>query len=679
MATPLIKRLQVQGGTFYTFTSSADDISKTFTDDNTRFVFSRFACLNLPDVSTPTNKLNNVVWEAIGNVGATSTDVSDELSTDQNINLAQSFQNYALNLEQLILEGNNDEAVPYNNDLQASVSERIFWKWLGAINAVRYQNATIEDTSLGDRFKEESSKSTGTQQYQRVVEYLGEIDLLNTVTRDGHSYTELYLHIPTSHGNTPTVLWKSYSDDNYRPDLKWNGTSEYIDGRTSTSVHPDGLDMHAYYDNDLLDRYESKLTFNDVTNTTTTTDTSKPILVSNLDGIVLDWDPESYKDITTDPTRQYLPQYNTDGKSNDFEFNCALVYYDIYNQSNPNDRFTDLYGILILDDYVNSVDGGSLKSYQKFKPNQITKLNGNSYGLKLNIKFDTSVDNVGVETIINEYNTFSMDLFMDASTRLNDISDMFSDQQFILIDQAQRITTLENFYFTQDTIDEINLEISNLQSLVNNATIALQDPSTVIDLVSSNSDSINSILAGTTPLSLTYNLDVIDFGDGISIDNSVPNKVKIANTSQDIDSFSICLNSNNTLSYDIDNGLSFNITDVEYPTKNNILTLSTFSNYFKVTNPKDDLDYDLRINIDDSNINWKTGQKFRISFENQIDLSNNAKKILIYTDATNRFNNGKFNKLITSIEFSDLESTKPIIEIICRSENTYEFYIDIIK
>jgi hypothetical protein len=679
MATPLIKRLQVQGGTFYTFTSSADDISKTFTDDNTRFVFSRFACLNLPDVSTPTNQLNNVVWEAIGNVGSTSTTVSASSSTDQNINLAQSFQNYALNIEQLILEGKNDEAAPYNNDLQASVSERIFWKWLGAINAVRYQNATTDDTSLSDRFKEESSKSTGTQQYQRVVEYLGEIDLLNTVTRDGHSYTELYLHIPTSHGNTPTVLWKSYSDDNYRVDLKWNGTSEYIDGRTSTSVHPDGLSMLAYYDNDLLDRYESKLTFSDVTNTTTTTDTSKPILVSNLDGIVLDWDPESYKDITTDPTRQYLPQYNTDGKSNDFEFNCALVYYDIYNQSNPNDRFTDLYGILILDDYVNSVDGGSLKSYQKFKPNKITKLNGNSYGLKLNIKFDTSVDNVGVETIINEYNTFSMDLFMDASTRLNDISDMFSDQQFILIDQAQRITTLEKFYFTQDTIDEINLEISNLQSLVNNATIALQDPSTIIDLVSSNSDSINAILAGTTPLSLTYNLDVIDFGDGISIDDSVPNKVKIGNTRQGVDSFSTCLNTNSMLSYDIDNGLSFNITDIDYPTKNNLLTLSTFTNYFKVENPTGDLDYDLRINIDDTTTNWKTGQKFRISFENQIDLATNAKKILIYTDSTDRFNNGKFNTLISSIESVDLESTKPIIEIICRSENTYEFYIDVIK
>ena len=53
MATPLINPLRVQGGTFYTFSSAVKDIQKTFSDDDARFVFSKFALLDIPDVATP--------------------------------------------------------------------------------------------------------------------------------------------------------------------------------------------------------------------------------------------------------------------------------------------------------------------------------------------------------------------------------------------------------------------------------------------------------------------------------------------------------------------------------------------------------------------------------------------------------------------------------------------------
>ena len=67
MATPLINPLRVQGGTFYTFSSAVKDIQKTFSDDDARFVFSKFALLDIPDVATPSlNYENYVVWEGIG-------------------------------------------------------------------------------------------------------------------------------------------------------------------------------------------------------------------------------------------------------------------------------------------------------------------------------------------------------------------------------------------------------------------------------------------------------------------------------------------------------------------------------------------------------------------------------------------------------------------------------------
>ena len=52
-ATPFIRPIQNQGGTFYTFSSAAEDLEFTFNTINKKFYFSKFACLNLPDIKRP--------------------------------------------------------------------------------------------------------------------------------------------------------------------------------------------------------------------------------------------------------------------------------------------------------------------------------------------------------------------------------------------------------------------------------------------------------------------------------------------------------------------------------------------------------------------------------------------------------------------------------------------------
>ena len=47
--TPLIKTPQADGGTFYTFSSAAMDLSKTLNNDSLKLVFSKFVLLNIPD------------------------------------------------------------------------------------------------------------------------------------------------------------------------------------------------------------------------------------------------------------------------------------------------------------------------------------------------------------------------------------------------------------------------------------------------------------------------------------------------------------------------------------------------------------------------------------------------------------------------------------------------------
>ena len=244
MATaPLIKTPQADGGTFYTFSSSARDLSRTLNNDNLRLVFSKFVLLNIPDFdridpTTFSNYQNYMQFDTIDGMIQ-----NGGLKSDPNVNWAESFQNYALNLEELIISD-----ATYDNTLNRSVSERVFFKWLKESGAVRFRAATDLEKSgnvTGDLFVEEDEKLNGTTQYRRVVKYIGDIDIVNNVDKAGEAYSELYINVPTEVGGTPTILFDTISDANYQPGLAIQGNNEYILGRGTSTVHPQGLDLFA--------------------------------------------------------------------------------------------------------------------------------------------------------------------------------------------------------------------------------------------------------------------------------------------------------------------------------------------------------------------------------------------------------------------------------------------------
>ena len=687
MATPLINALRVQGGTFYTFSSAANDISKTFTDDDARFVFSKFALLNLPDAGTPSSNYENfIVWEGLGSsAGAgTSSVPAADLFSDNNKNLAQSFQNYVLNFEELILKGQNTLAQPYDFNQKYTVSERLFWKWLANINAIRFRNATAAESVPTNRYAEEDQ----TNYYRKVVQYIGDIDVVNTVSKDGHSYSEVYLNVPVTHGNTPLVLFKQYADPNYGQGRQWSG-GNYINGRDSGSIHPTGLSMKAYTDDDSTDLYFTSA-FGDITNRTGTAASSgnspKPVKISKMDGIILDTDAESYKPIVDDPNIAIISEFNSSDAAQDFAFNVALVYYDVYSQSNPLQRGRNLYGVLILDDYVNQTSAPSyIKRFDKFKPNKVTKLNGNGYGLKLNVRFDTSADNAAVETIINDYNTFSMDLFIDASTRMKEAAEQFLDQNLQIIEIKQDIATLQQFYFAQSSLLDLTNRIDVLERNFNNAQLAFSSSTALLDLIQLNSQKIETILSGNLPASLTVNTDVINQGDGIILDRSVPNQIRVLNRNQSYNNFMVCKNNSGYIQTDPSNGQALGAT-----ANNNIIVLGKFTNYFKQknTDPETGLnptrtigveyfDDTVYINVNDLNVRWKNGQILKFVFDEKINV--NGHNIIFRTDSQNIFGQGSYGKTMVIIPPTALISDRPIFEIYCTDENQYLFEVDIIR
>jgi hypothetical protein len=152
----------------------------------------------------------------------------------------------------------------------------------------------------------------------------------------------------------------------------------------------------------------------------------------------------------------------------------------LYDVSNPTDRVTNLYGVVLIDNVTDTASNGYIQRFEKFKPNLVTGLNGNSYGLKLNMNFDTSVDNSTIETIINDYSQFSMDLFIDASTRMQEAAAMFMDTELDIIDLKQRIQTLENFTFTQQQLTDVSQRLSDLETSLNNAKLAFASMSSAM-------------------------------------------------------------------------------------------------------------------------------------------------------------------------------------------------------
>lgn len=700
MATaPLIKTPQTDGGTLYTFSSASRDLSRTFNNDNLKLIFSKFVLLNIPDfdrVDPDSPVYNNYMqFDTIDGMIQ-----GGGLKADPNVNLTESLQNYALNLEELILS-----STTYDSTVRRSPAERIFFKWLKETGAIRFREATdLERNPALSRplFTEEDPSSI----YQRVVKYIGDIDIVNNVDKAGEAYTELYINIPTEVGNTPTVLFDAISDANYQSNIVIQGSDEYIMGRDASTIQPDGLDILAFYDYDealagpsanggytdpnanwmdqtdpptLVDSYFTEPTsFIDPSNVDIIkypadygdpgTFSGVAYRRSKLDGISLDFSATDYQQIAADPSISTIQQFNGSDLSNNFEFNAVLIYYDLKDLSDSSKTVTNLYGILLLDNVTPTVDGGFIQRFPKFKPNSITGLNGNSYGFKLNLRFNAASNSSGSNVIVNDYNTFSMGLFSDTLIKLQESVKIFQSQQRQLVDLNAKVNTLEELNRSVPEIQGLQSQINSLQSQIQNASLAFAKDTALIDLIAKNADEIQALANGTTTRTLQYNTDVIRKGPGIGVDKSVPNVIRIFNDTQaykfmnPLDSDGVSITQNSLLNINI--ALPQVYADLQPFT--NMLRLYT----------ENGAGGDVKIFIDDQDERWKEGQVMRLVFPTEFEIG--SQNLKIYTDSQNRNGNGVYGVIMANIGSTQLTET-PIIEVICIDPTNYEFTFDVIR
>ncbi|CAB4175720.1 hypothetical protein UFOVP972_332 [uncultured Caudovirales phage] len=702
--TPLIKPVQDKKGIFYNFQSALEDINITLANSENSVRFSKFALLRIPEIGTPNTLAtdNKIQFGAAG-----ESPIIEGLNPDNNVNLAENFQNYALNLESLLLS-----RPAYKKNERLTVSERVFWKWLKELGAIRFQDANALEKNSANlpidlvnhteyRFVEKPETSST---YNRVVKYIGDIDVVNTLSSSENSYTEVYIHVPTNVGTTPHVLFKSIKDDNYKPGMTVANSLaapldiEYLSGRHYNDTHPFGLSLKAFYDlddasvstqikNALAGVYAPGNWFTGTINNSYYTDnngsneyyvasdqfikkTLGPTIVeyqrSTLDGISLDFDIANYKLASENPEIKVFSQFNDYVANRDFEFNAVLVYYDTYDPNNldstgnPIDFKTNLYGVLFLDKIQQSGLEFAIPPITKYKPDPLNKTNGNSFSFKLNLKLDTSIEDAKVEKSINDYSTFSLELFTDVLTKFTQLQTSFSNKLLELEALQQQVNSLKDLLVNSVDSSEILTRVSNLEtSLIANQAI-FSNTGELVTMINNTNSKINSIIAGDSNIVVSYDLDGIKPGDGIFIDRSTPNRAKVVNTNQQ---------------YNIANGSLTNIVT------GSTLTLGTFTNYFVHQNSTTPtiLTSDLSIFIDDTTINWKKGQVLRLVIEDEIIPGTFDFKI--YTDALNKNNTGIYGVAIGL--FNDLDFTpslnKPIFDVICLDNINFTFRVDKIR
>ena len=722
--TPFIRPLQTQGGTFYSFSSAAEDLSFTFNNSVNKFKFSKFALLNIPPINNGDPLGNSLKLNAPDTAFIDYATSADQIITgNPNVDFSQSFQSYCLNLESTILSDTN-----YDSSLKQTVAERVFFKWLKEIGGIRYQQANstqvspllnqsnvtvINDLPVNQIRWVEGDPTGGTgsfgltgASYNRVVQYVGNLDIVNTVKNNNNTYSEVYVYVPTKDGNTPTVLFKNVLDQNYYPDYGWTNNpadplnDEYLQGRAYDELNPSGLSNLAIFDDDVVGAptvvsedttngatasgnwYTPRATANTYFTDQTFTDPTSQILTKSLAGYVptqtyvrtrldsigIDFDPDSYQQIVSDPSISTIEEFNSTAASHDFEFNCVLLYYDVYDPATPVDSATNLYGVLFLDDVQDSgANIYSIPTLKKYKPNIVTKLNGNSYGFKINLKFDVDIDQTGVEQAINDYSPFSLSMFMDSMNVLQDATSTLNNTATVYTGLEQRVSNLENLALTGDTVFNLNARIDALESSIAANQAIFNNTQALMGLINQNYELIRAVINNETSVEISYNLNLIKQGPGIIVDRSIPNQLTIANDNQD---FNVGANSGVvTLS----------------TTSNNIIDLRPYGNYAKHVNngAPITLTSDLVIRINDTNHKWRRGQLFRFSFGDQIFPGDYNVSFL--TDSQGLYplsapSGVPYSNLIVTLVDSEFASQGylPVIDIVCVDAENLVFQVDIV-
>lgn len=524
LRTPIIMPRK-QGGTFYTFGSSMEDIGLNINESHNRVEISHYVLLNLPNFSNDKDPGTGPYLNLKSELEYNSKEYTIDSSTQGDFLFADSFQNYCLNFETVLR--NQDD---YNYASNKTVSEKVFWKWL--FNHMNNDSDRFETD--GTYFWEKKEKA--------IAKAFGAISAGSQRTDDSGLYNETFVQIPSSYGQM-RVLFKPVIDENYI-EKQYDGTNsnhyienisnseiEYVDfddtlifnmtddefdypsegtivQEPSTGVNfivissskPD-LTITCKYEYDVVSIPSyGALIINDESHPYSSY--SKPqhatIKSTGISAIAKsDYDNETYAQyiISEDKNvdkfevefdisklRTYYNDtsltYDDIGMGNisrsdvieqnydDFKFNAILVYYSIYDSNKTKRLATNAYGIYILDGAIESSEIDGIFYFPSIiKAKSGTNKNGSSYSFRINVKPSTAYSG---DIVVNDNSTaaYSMsedfnDVLRNLTTAINSMKENAKTLYSIAKDSKETKRLVSS---TMEKIEDIEQDITNIKN-----------------------------------------------------------------------------------------------------------------------------------------------------------------------------------------------------------------------
>ena len=631
--TPFLKRISNQGGTLYVFPSVSQDLTKTFVSNDYEFRFSHFACLNLPDIMSGkySDGLDKGLYlETFKEIENTTSDGIAKVITEE-------FQNYIMNFETAILngEGDNDD---YDNDMMTTVSEKVFFNWLQKVGGIKFNDNVEDYTDLSDR----------------TVQYIGDIDVMNTVEVNGDTFEELYIHIPSTVGASPKVYFRDgdETDNKNYLDKTYNiGGDGKIIGRSGESPY--------FSDENKTDRISSNAIFDANGDNSYTGDSGHTIDFRNL----------SYENGAGISTMN-------GNSSEDFEFNAILIYYDFLKKTEDpvvKKYATNLYGILFLDNVtdLNDIKStgirklGYIQRYPKKK--ETIYGSGNSFALKIDLKIDTIPDtNTEIVKYTDPNSAVSMDLYENAMTQLQKCVDYFYTQKNEIVELRNRVSELETVLSGIDRISDLRGEIDRLYNLYDGMNTV--DTQTILDLIDKNSQKISSIIRGESNAKLQFDMDVIQSGTGVDLFKDKTGNKVVINSAQKYSMNTVYADKEHTSVID-----AFDPFDTSGEKQAAMFIPLRYGVNFAAIYYTDSgaCSKDVTIVIEDDEYVWEKGQSMKLYFMPGGEMISMDSKFEIAT--------GVFLKIVIGtfcIQISgDYMNGHDLIEIICTGDGTFIYTI----
>ena len=389
------------------------------------------------------------------------------------------------------------------------------------VKSVNSTSVTFDITSSLGFYTETTGKAKIV--YNRLVQYIGEIQGVSNVQEANRSYTEVHAHIPDHTGRTPDILFRTMMDVNYKPNQTFPiipsqyqpeiiGAESFSSPIVSTPQNYPGSYFGQF---DTLDFTYETANGDSVRRSGSyygvAGDINNPVTNGKaIDGISMDFNTNHYVKMNIlNRNLTNFDQFNALEINNvpptAFEFNAILWYYTI--EDNAGNVRNNLYGISFLDNPDNNVVSGEtglrFPTYKKFVTNGIQ--DGTSFAFSLNLNFniinENPQDSYNPEAINS---VFSMNLFNTSMSRLAATNDSFIN---LIAEQANvrdDVAYLKSLLYTQTDLATLNAKIGNLETLlrlystnqliasptVNVTTIPGTPPSIKLDSIASNYERI---------------------------------------------------------------------------------------------------------------------------------------------------------------------------------------------